>query len=153
MWLDVLGYIAEVLRAKQAAGHVIIGGVNPTQAGVDRDGVVILMRGEEAPGDDRVAGGLVVTFYLETWIRDDSPDIRQGYECLRELELRVDEVLTQVRTDIGALNDPMINDTYQLVDLQVTQKVGDADSLRPLVGTQYTVLATIYDVTDEEGVW
>ena len=35
MWLDVLDYIAEALRAKQVAEHVIIGGINPTQAEID----------------------------------------------------------------------------------------------------------------------
>lgn len=153
MWLDVLDYIAEALRAKQVAEHVIIGGVNPTQAEIDSCGAVILMRGEETPGDERVAGGFTVTFYLEAWIRDDSPDIRQGYECLRKLEMRVDDVLTQIRADVGMLKNSMLNDTYQLVDLRVNQKVGDADSLRPLVGVQYTLTATIYDVTNEEGVW
>lgn len=153
MWLDLIDYVAKALRDARAAKTVTIGGINPAQMEVDERGVIILMRGEEEPGDENVVNGLSVTLFLEAWVREDDPDVRNGYVRLSALEAHIDEVFTQIRTDVGALENAMINDRYQLVDIRVTGRVGDADSLRPLLGSQYTIKAIIYDVTEEEGIW
>lgn len=153
MWLDLIDYVAKALRDARAAKTVTIGGINPAQMEVDERGAIILMRGEEEPGDENVVNGLSVTLFLEAWVREDDPDVRNGYVRLSALEAHIDEVFTQIRTDVGALENVMINDRYQLVDIRVTGRVGDADSLRPLLGSQYTIKAIIYDVTEEEGIW
>lgn len=153
MWLDLIDYVAKAFKDARVAKSIIIGGINPTQTEPDEKGVIILMRGEEEPSNERIVNGLSVTLFLEAWVREDDPDVQKGYVRLSALEERIDEVLTQIRTDVGTLENTMINDKYQLVDIRVTERVGDSDSLRPLLGSQYTIKAIIYDVTEEEGIW
>lgn len=152
MWLDVLNYLAKVFREEHIGKTVFVGGISPTEAEVDDRGALILMRGEERPKGESTPYESEMTFYLELWIRDDSSDIKAGYERLARLEEKVDTVLNGIRENIGSLEDCMVNDHMQLLDVRITAKVGDADSLRPLVGSQYTLQALLYDV-EEEGIW
>lgn len=139
VWYDMLTYVEKAL-ADAGLGRVKYGALDPRTQGVDKDGILFLIRGQEADdGDNDLIENVKVTFYLECWVRDDDPDFKHAYQLLAEKEAKVDEVLASIKREAG-----MIGEQEQLMDLVVEQKTGDMGTLRPLCGVQYTVTATIY---------
>lgn len=155
MWLLFMKKLEEWLREEKVAPIISLGAVNPTEPGIGGEGAVFIIRGEESRGDEDVLSETRLTIYLETWVRDDSPKLQYGYERLHHIEERVDEALKKIRHGAGALDDKYarLDGRFQLMDVCVSQKTGDLDSMRPLVGTQYTLEVMLYDTQDEEGVW
>lgn len=142
VWLDLLNYIADSIGAIEEAPAIVIGGKRPEMLGVKPDsaGAVVLIRGTETFKNRGLQYNKVVTFFLECWVRNDSPDMGEGYEQIAELEEKVDGVLKSIKGNSG-----MITETAQLMDISIKNKAGDLDGRRPLVGSQYTIEAFIYE--------
>lgn len=142
VWLDLLNYIADSIGAIEEAPAIVIGGKHPEMLGVKPDsaGAVVLIRGTETFKNRGLQYNAVVTFFLECWIRNDSPNMEEGYEQIAELEEKVDRVLATIKGNSG-----MITETAQLMDISIKTKAGDLDGRRPLVGSQYTIEAFIYE--------
>ena len=142
VWIELLNHIADSIGAIEEAPTVVIGGKRPEMLGVkpDSNGAVVLIRGTETFKNRGLQYNKVVTFFLECWIRNDSPDMAEGYEQIAELEEKVDGVLQALKTASG-----MITETAQLMDISIKNRAGDLDGRRPLVGSQYTIEALIYE--------
>ena len=118
-------------------------------------GHVVLMRGDESLGNAKDTKTLDVTVYLEAWISEASPELEYGYASLSELETTVDKALTLLRDRVTRLDKHycVLDDKYQLMDLVVERRIGDADSIRPLVGSQYTIRCKLYSLIDDLDIW
>lgn len=155
MWYLLLLKIAERLRQANIAEDVMLGAVLPTQANVSENHTILLMRGDEKNSDPTIQEQVEVTFFLEAWTRDDDPTFTNGYARLTDLEKKLEAVLVAYRDEVGRLNQEacMLDERWQVMDVYVDKKVGSGDSIRPLIGTQYTLVAKLYDTSDEEGIW
>ncbi len=142
VWIELLNHIADSIGAIEEAPTVVIGGKRPEMLGIkpDSNGAVVLIRGTETFKNRGLSYNKVVTFFLECWIRNDSPDMAEGYEQIAELEEKVDDVLQALKEASG-----MITETAQLMDISIKNRAGDLDGRRPLVGSQYTIEALIYE--------
>lgn len=139
VWYRLLSRIEQAMKVA-GIPKVRYGALDPRTQGVNRDGMVFLIRGYEGDDtDDDLIMYRTVTFYLECWVREDSPDFRESYALLAEKEEIIDAVLEKIKGESG-----MIDNTIQLIDLHVDQKTGDMGTLRPLCGVQYAVTATVY---------
>ena len=113
------------------------------------------MRGDEALGNAMDTKVLDVTVYLEAWVREDSPKLEYGYASLSELEMTIDKALTLLRDRVTRLDTKycVLDKKYQLMDLVVERRIGDADSIRPHVGSQYTIRCKLYSLIDDLDIW
>lgn len=154
MWFSLLQYLKEKVEPKVKA-KVYIGAVNPTQVKLDSAGALFFMRGHEEKFKSTLHNTFNVTFFVEAWVRDDNVDLTKGYEVLSDLEIGFENVLHTLREGAGELNEEyaILSDNYQLLDMAIQQKSGDLDSVRPLVGTQYEIVATVYRLDGESEVW
>lgn len=156
MWFELLERIQDVLTACKVSGPVQFGAVMPQYADVDEIGKIMLIRGSEMANDESAENELLVTIYLEAWVRNDDPDLSVGYARISELEGQIDAALKQMRQAVGSLNEDIcvLNDSnYQILDLKVKQKAGDLDALRPFLGSQYTIECRLFDLTREGGIY
>lgn len=155
MWLLLLKRLQSIFNEHHVAGRVELGAIEPNIATVDVDGSLFIVRGYEERGQEKLADELLVTVYIEAWTRADSAEIEHGYQVLSDLENRIEKALIDLRKACNALEveQCMLDDRWQIVDLAVSQKVGGQASQRPLLGTQYTIVARMYDATSEEGIY
>lgn len=153
MWLEVLKHVAKKLQKSKAAPRVMLGAVNPARAEVTSAGTILLVRGNETSAEEDRGELSIVTIYLEAWVRDDAPDMVKGYERLAKLEAKIDAALNELREQAGRLDEAaaMISPALQLVDIQIDTKTGDMDSMRPLVGTQYSIQVKVFK--QGGGIW
>lgn len=154
MWFELLKRIQDVLMTCKVSAPVQLGAVIP-QAAVDEIGKIMLVRGSETVNDESIENELLVTIYLEAWVRNDDPDLSVGYARISELEGQIDIALKKMRQAVGSLNEDIcvLNSNYQILDLKVKQKTGDLDALRPLLGSQYTIECRLFDLTREGGIY
>lgn len=155
MWYELLKKMAKEIEQSAVVRHVKIGPYMPEAIGVTEEGAAILMRGEEDNEDPRTQEMVKAMLYLELWVREDSQELDKGYERLAALEHEVEKVITLYRDKIGQLQQDkcMLDERWQVLDIYVDKKTGGWDSKRPLLGTQYTVIAKLYDTSEEEGIW
>lgn len=156
MWFELLKRIQDVLMACKVSAPVQLGAVIPQHADVDEIGKIMLVRGSEMANDESAENELLVTIYLEAWVRNDDPDLSVGYARISELEEQIDTALKQMRQAVGSLNEDICvlnGSNYQILDLKVKQKTGDLDALRPLLGSQYTIECRLFDLTREGGIY
>jgi hypothetical protein len=141
LWYDVLSYIRDKIKGMDGAPGVELGAKNPKMLSLDASGpgAVLIIRGQEAEEDNGLQSYINVTLYLECWVRSDDQSLEAGYAKLAALEERIDEALQGIRSESG-----IIAPGLHLMDLSVDQKTGDMDSMRPLIGSQYTVIVTVY---------
>ena len=78
MWFDLLKRIQDVLIACKISSPVQLGAVIPQHANVDEIGKIMLVRGSETVNDESIENELLVTIYLEAWVRNDDPDLSAG---------------------------------------------------------------------------
>lgn len=142
VWNDVLHYVAEKIKVIEDAPTVTIGGKRPEMLGIkpDSNGAVVLIRGVEEYKYNGLQYNVAITFFLQAWIRNDDPDMVNGYDQLAVLEEKVDAVISSVKEISG-----MMSETAQLMDISVKRRAGDLDSRRPLCGSQYTIEAFVYE--------
>ena len=153
MWFELLRRIQDVLMTCKVSSPVQLGAVIPQHADI---GKIMLVRGSETVNDESIENELLVTIYLEAWVRNDDPDLSVGYARISELEGQIDAALKQMRQAVGSLNEDICvlnGSNYQILDLKVKQKTGDLDALRPLIGSQYTIECRLFDLTREGGIY
>ena len=152
MWLELLNKIMNTIEKSSFTGEVKLGFLNPQNAGIDESGMVFLGRGECSPIDDSVHNMLKQEFYVEVWTRCDQADFEEAYAAISGLELTVEKILSDFRTDCGQLNEKacvLQESGFQIVDIQCTNKTDDHDSMRPFIGTQYRFEARMYDLKED----
>lgn len=140
VWLKLLQYIADKLQEADSGLYVVLGLHDPRVLPLKDKDCVVLYRGQEAQDEQGASfTPCSITCYLECWTRDDSPNLDKGYEKLTALETKVDKVLLSIKEESG-----MISASTQILDLVIKQKAGDMDSARPLIGSLYTLSASVY---------
>ena len=155
MWYETLKALKRAINEVNSNVDVSLGAIPPQHLNVGIGGQVILMRGDEALGNVKDTKTLDVTVYLEAWVREDSPELEYGYANLSELEMTIDKALTLLRDRVTRLDTKycVVDKKYQLMDLVVERRIGDADSIRPHVGSQYTIRCKLYSLIDDLDIW
>ncbi len=156
MWYEVLKRLSEVIKQANIVSDVKIGAYRPTLLSPTESGVILLMRGEENNQDVKMHNRVDITFYAEIWTKSNDKDYTAGYELIQRLEQAFEQSLIAYREELGSLNADacMLDDSWQIMDVYVDSKRGDVDSNRPLIGSQYTIKAQLFDTTtDEYGIW
>lgn len=155
MWYETLKALKRAINEVNSNVDVSLGAIPPQHLNVGIGGHVVLMRGDEALGNAMDTKVLDVTVYLEAWVREDSPKLEYGYANLSELEMTIDKALTLLRDRVTRLDTKycVLDEKYQLMDLVVERRIGDADSIRPHVGSQYTIRCKLYSLIDDLDIW
>ena len=112
----------------------------------------MVIRGETTPGDNTIQSELQQELYIEVWGRNDDPDMNVGYEVIAKFEDTFEAIMNNLRNSCGRLVPEacILQDTcYQIIDIKCTSKVGDHDSVRPLIGTQYRFVARLINLNEE----
>lgn len=162
VWYKILAALKAHLAAAQVAQIIELGAINPEnldlEPGVDgRYGAVFLVRGRETEEELFNGGEGTAYFYAENWVRSDDPDPADGYRLLAAQEARCKAAMAE----FFAMNDPVPDvevftvrelppngvEVYAVgkagpIDIVYTsleETVGDADSVRPRVGSRMTV--------------
>ena len=152
MWLDLMQHIKSTIDNSGAPFNVMLGAMRPQAAKVDENGVIMIIRGETTRGDNSIQSELEQELYIEVWGRNDNPDLQVGYELIANLEDRFEAIINDLRKRCGELDETaciLQNTGYQIIDLVCTSKVGDHDSVRPLVGTQYRFMVRLIDLKEK----
>lgn len=152
MWLELMQHIKSAIDNSGAAFNVMLGAMRPQAAKVDENGVIMFIRGETTRGDNSIQSELEQELYIEVWGRNDNPDLEVGYELIANLEDRFEAIINDLRKRCGELDETaciLQNTGYQIIDLVCTSKIGDHDSVRPLVGTQYRFMVRLIDLKEK----
>ena len=152
MWLELMQRIKSTIDNSGAAFNVMLGAMRPQAAKIDENGVIMVIRGETTSGDNSIQSELQQELYIEVWGRNDNPDLEVGYELIANLEDRFEVIINDLRKRCGELDETaciLQNTGYQIIDLVCTSKVGDHDSVRPLVGTQYRIMVRLIDLKEK----
>lgn len=136
MWLDILRELKKELTP--LVDEVIIGGyrVETIRPKVDGKGLIFLIRDNERKENNGLIEEDYINIYLDAWTRCDSVNIEEGYTAIYSIEEIVDNCLETFK------NKDYIGD-IRLLDLNVTEKIGDLDSLRPNIGVRYLISFTV----------
>lgn len=155
MWYKTLKALKRAINEVNSNVEVSLGAIPPRHLDVGIGGHVVLMRGDESLGNAKDTRTLDVTVYLEAWVCEDSPKLEDGYASLSELETTIDKALTHLRERVTKLDTHycVLDKKYQLMDLVVERRIGDADSIRPHVGSQYTIRCKLYSLVDDLDIW
>lgn len=155
MWYGLISHLKKQLSEGVKKHPVYLGSEIVTQADFGSEGTLIISRGNEEQGHTDVQQELLVTLYLETWIKEDSGELTDGYKKLADLEAEVEGVLSNFRKSIGELNENVciFDDIWQILDISVREKRASDESYRPLYGTLYTIEARIYCLDETGGIW
>ena len=152
MWLELMQHIKSAIDNSGAAFNVMLGAMRPQAAKVDENGVIMVIRGETTRGDNSIQSELEQELYIEVWGRNDNPDLEVSYELIANLEDRFEAIINDLRKRCGELDETaciLQNTGYQIIDLVCTSKIGDHDSVRPLVGTQYRFMVRLIDLKEK----
>ena len=152
MWFELMKHIKDIIVSSGYDFNVILGAMRPQAAKIDSHGVIMVIRGETTRGDNSIQSELEQELYIEVWGRNDNPDLEVGYELIANLEDRFEAIINDLRKRCGELDETaciLQNTGYQIIDLVCTSKVGDHDSVRPLVGTQYRFMVRLIDLKEK----
>lgn len=152
MWLELMQHIKRVIDSHGTGFNVILGAMRPQAANIDSNGVIMVIRGETTPGDNAIQSELQQELYIEVWGRNDDPDMNVGYEVIAKFEDTFEAIMNNLRNSCGRLvpDACILQDSgYQIIDIKCTSKVGDHDSVRPLIGTQYRFVARLINLNEE----
>lgn len=156
MWYEVLKRLSDVITQANIVADVKIGAYRPTLLSPTESGTILLMRGDENNQDSKMHNRVDMTFYVEIWTKSNDKDYTVGYELIQRLEQAFEQALIGYRERLGSLDKTacMFDNGWQIMDVYVDSKRGDVDSNRPLIGSQYTLKAQLFDTTtDEYGIW
>lgn len=137
VWYKILAALKAHLAAEQVAQIVELGAINPENLDLvpDEDGrygAVFLVRGKETEEELFNGGEGTAYFYAENWVRSDDPDPADGYRLLADQEMRCKDAIAAFFAANLVLG-------VDLVYANIEETVGDADSVRPRVGSRMTV--------------
>lgn len=152
MWYEVLKRLSDVITQANIVADVKIGAYRPTLLSPTESGTILLMRGDENNQDSKMHNRVDMTFYVEIWTKSNEKDYSVGYELIQRLEQAFEQALIGYRERLGSLDTTacMFDNGWQIMDVYVDSKRGDVDSNRPLIGSQYTLKAQLFDTTTEE---
>lgn len=155
MWYEVLKRLSDVITQANIVADVKIGAYRPTLLSPTESGTILLMRGDENNQDSKMHNRVDMTFYVEIWTKSNEKDYSVGYELIQRLEQAFEQALIGYRERLGSLDTTacMFDNGWQIMDVYVDSKRGDVDSNRPLIGSQYTLKAQLFDTTEEYGIW
>lgn len=152
MWLELMQHIKSTIENSGAAFNVMLGAMRPQAAKIDENGVIMVIRGETTRGDNSIQSELQQELYIEVWGRNDNPDLEVGYEVIANFEDKFEAIINDLRKRCGELDEKaciLQSNGYQIIDLVCTNKTGDHDSVRPLIGTQYRFMVRLIDLKEE----
>ena len=152
MWFELMQHIKSTIDNSGAPFNTMLGAMRPQAAKVDENGVIMVIRGETTSGDNSIQSELQQELYIEVWGRNDNPDLEVGYELIANLEDKFEAIINDLRKRCGELDETaciLQRTGYQIIDLVSTSKVGDHDSVRPLVGTQYRFMVRLIDLKEK----
>lgn len=137
-WYKIIAALKEYLAVAQVARVVEVGALDPESLDLapsedGRYGAVFLVRGKEEEEELFHGGEGTAYFYAENWVRSDDPDPAEGYRLLAEQEARCKEAMAAFF--ITGEPTPGVD----LVYASLKETIGDADSVRPRVGSRMTV--------------
>lgn len=137
VWYKILRALERQLVELQIAQTIELGAINPEnldlEPGADgRYGAVFLIRGRETEEELFNGGQGVSYFYVENWVRSDDPNPADGYRLLADQEMRCKDAMAAFFAANLVLG-------VDLVYANIEETVGDADSVRPRVGSRMTV--------------
>lgn len=162
VWYKILAALKAHLVAAQVAQIVELGALDPENLDLapgrdGRYGAIFLVRGKETEEELFNGGEGVAYFYVENWVRSDDPDPAEGYRLLAAQEARCKAAMAE----FFAMNDPVSNvevstmrelppnavevyavgeaEPVDIIYTSLEETVGDADSVRPRVGSRMTV--------------
>lgn len=142
LWLKALESLQAHFIKAAVADEVILGGYNPVnvRAKPDGKGILYLMRDRERPASDDLVESVRITLTVDAWVRSDSKEMHEGYEALARLERALMDALRRYAADVA-----WVAEGVQLLHISITETGGDRDSMRPLVGSRFTVELLVYE--------
>lgn len=154
-WIDAISSIKEYFESMYIARHVTAGAMSPdnydlsemeepliitsedgTSKELTMSGAIFIIRNQEtvhlkAPNGFNPKPG-IISLYIECWVRSDTTDPIDGYIELSRLEAKTIHALNE--WSIGYENT--MDKSFDLVDANITQVIGDGDSRRPFLGSR-----------------
>ena len=145
LWLKTLERLRDALKAADIADEVIIGGYAPTDVRPNPEGkgLIYLQRDRERPEDTDMIPSISILCTIDAWVRSDSKDPADGYAAIARLESGIEEALQKFAREITWMDHDV-----QPLRLRITETAGDGDSMRPCVGSRFSVEIILCRLTD-----
>jgi len=144
VWYDLIKHLRDYLRSQtpRLAKYIEAGALDPDSLdltpGDDGIGGAILIIRDREPDEKLFKGGEgTVIFFAENWIRCDDPDPLVGYQLLSDQEDRFKTALTA-----WALQTGPETVGADVLNVEIEETIGDADSRRPTLGSRTTIRVT-----------
>lgn len=136
VWHMIIQNLIEFIQShpENTFTYVEAGSKDPDNYDLANKGALFLVRDRESV--ESIANNTkgTVSLYGEIYTRDDSPDGMQGYAKLADLEAAFNKILLEWLYSVSK-NTAGID----VIDLRISDVIGDADSLRPILGSRSTV--------------
>lgn len=155
-WYDILKSLRDYLvglpttasegvTLLRPARHIEGGALNPDDLDLSADangltGAIFLIRDREPDEKIHHGGEGVAVLFVENWVRCDEPDPIDGYAMLSDQESAFCAALNAwfYSQQVSTTND--VN--ADLINLEIDEVIGDADSRRPILGSRTTIRIT-----------
>ena len=141
IWYEVIRDLRDHLRALPTppARHIEAGALVPQDMELTADangltGAIFLIRDREPDENIHKGGEGVAMILAENWIRCDDPDPITGYEALSKQEDAFKQALTK-----WVYERATANGTYDLINVEIDETLGDVDSNRPFIGSRTSI--------------
>ena len=155
-WYDILKSLRDYLVALptqagegvtllRPARHIEGGALSPDDLDLSADadgltGAIFIIRDREPDEKIHHGGEGVAVFFIENWVRCDDPDPMDGYKELSDQE---DAFRAALHDWFYAQQAEATNDVNaDLINLEIDEVIGDADSRRPILGSRTTIRIT-----------
>lgn len=155
-WYDILKSLRDYLVALpttagegvtmlRPARYIEGGALSPDDMDLSADadgltGAIFLIRDREPDEKIHHGGEGVVVFFVENWVRCDDPDPIDGYKVLSDQENAFRAALNAWFYSQQADETNDVN--ADLMNLEIDDVIGDADSRRPILGSRTTIRIT-----------
>lgn len=156
VWYDLIkslhGYLValpttanEGVTLLRPARHIEGGALEPDDLDLSADakglsGAIFIIRDRETEEKIHHGGEGVAVFFVENWVRCDNPDPIDGYEALSTQEDAFRAALSAWFYSQQVITTNDVN--ADLINLEVDEVIGDADSRRPILGSRTTIRIT-----------
>ncbi len=143
MWLKTLRMLKDTLEQLEVADSVKLGGYAPSaiRPSTTGKGCVCLLREKEIEQNIDLIHSKEISIFLDGWVQNGSKDFEDGYEDLTALENRIESALAYFQEETDYIDD---DNKVQFMGLEVREKIGDLDSVRPLIGVRYHIIVEVY---------
>lgn len=146
VWCTVLTELQSFLVENKVAKIIECGAMLPDDYNfsIDKNGLqggIFLIRDREYNQEIKnMHGGRqgLITIFAENWVRSDDVNPLVGYNLLSAQEDRFQQCLKD--WVVNRINNE--SETFSIIDAEIEEVIGDADSKRPLVGSRTTIKIT-----------